>query len=87
MIEEADIRILDILSRRLVAKPAEIRSALGGSDGVAGSLQKLLSMDCVKTVEPIGEKCYVITQKGTKILKESGISTGARPQQQTIATS
>jgi hypothetical protein len=85
MIDESDIRILDILSRRLIAKPAEIRSALGGEDGVTSSLQKLLSIDCIKTVEPIGEKCYVITQKGAKVLKESA-APQKKPQSQGILT-
>jgi len=71
MIDEGDLRILDILSRRLVAKPGEISVAFGGSDGVTPSLHKLLAMDCIKVIEPIGEKCYVITQKGAKLLKES----------------
>jgi hypothetical protein len=85
MIDAGDIRILDILSRKLVAKPAEIRAAFGGEDGVTPSLQKLLSMDCIKTVEPIGEKCYVITQKGTKLLKESA-GPEKKPQKQGMLT-
>lgn len=84
MINDGDIRILDILSRRLVAKPAEIMNALGGADAAAPSLQKLLSMDCVKVVEPIGEKCYVITQKGTRLLKESGSLDRKQQKQGTL---
>jgi hypothetical protein len=70
MIDESDMKVLEMLSSKLLAKPDEIRSVLGPDDGAQTSLQKLLSMDCVKVVEPIGEKCFVITQKGTRMLKE-----------------
>jgi predicted transcriptional regulator len=70
MLEEGEMRILEILSRKLLAKTNEIMTDFGENDGAETSLQRLLSMDCVKAVEPIGEKCFVITQKGTRLLKE-----------------
>jgi predicted transcriptional regulator len=70
MIDNGEMRILEILSTKLLAKTEEISAAMGENDGAIPALQKLLSMDCVKVVEPIGEKCYVITQKGTRLLKE-----------------
>jgi hypothetical protein len=70
MLTENEVRILELLSRRLLAKSNEIRSEFEGPDGIDTALQKLISINCVKVVEPIGEKCFVITQKGTKLLRE-----------------
>jgi len=70
MIENGEMKILEVLSTKLLAKTDEISAVMGENDGAVSALQKLLSMDCVKVVEPIGEKCYVITQKGTRLLKE-----------------
>lgn len=69
MINNQEIVILELLSRKLLAKSEEIKSEAGGN-GVSDALQRLVAMDYVKSVEPIGEKCFVITQKGSKILKE-----------------
>ncbi len=65
-----EMKVLDILSRKLLAKSEEIKAEFGANDGAEVALQRLLSTDCVKVVEPIGEKCFVITKKGSKLLKE-----------------
>jgi hypothetical protein len=70
MLNESDVKMLEVLSEKLLAKPHELESEFGEDDGVTTTLQKLHSMDCVKVVEPIGEKCYVITQKGTRMLRD-----------------
>ena len=70
MISSQEVMILEVLSRKLLAKSEEIMGEAGGN-GALDALQKLLAMDYVKVVEPIGEKCFVITQKGSKILKDS----------------
>jgi hypothetical protein len=72
MMSEEEVKVLELLSNRLVAKLSEIRSGIGegGADGIKTTVHKLVSMDFVKMIEPIGDKCYVITKKGSRILKE-----------------
>lgn len=71
MLSENDMRILDIINIKLLAKPSEIRESVGESDGVTESLQRLMTSDCIKLVEPMGERCFVITQKGTRVLRDA----------------
>jgi hypothetical protein len=72
MISDQELLVLELLNGHLLAKLSEIEAALGSeTDGVKTSLQRLISLDCVKIVEPIGEKCYVITHKGSKVLREA----------------
>jgi hypothetical protein len=72
VLTEEEVRILDLLNSRLLAKPVEIKTAFGdSSNGVASAIQRLQSMEYIKVVEPIGEKCYVITKKGTKALVDA----------------
>jgi hypothetical protein len=71
MISESEVKVLELLSKQLLAKPDELKNAFGEEDGVMSTLQKREAMDYVKVVEPIGEKCFVITQKGTRILREA----------------
>ena len=70
MLNENEIKLLEVLGRLLLVKPSELSSEFGEGDGVSAALQKLQSIDCVKVVEPVGEKCFVITQKGTRLLRE-----------------
>ena len=86
MLSETEVKVLDILSKNLLARAREISAHIGEEDGVVPTLQKLMSMDCVKTVEPMGEKCYVITQKGTRLLREAR-NPEKRAQQQGFFTS
>lgn len=72
MISETEVKILEFLNSHLLVRNEEIRSAFGnGANGIETSLQRLASMDCIKTIEPIGEKCFVITQKGSRLLREA----------------
>ncbi len=72
MITDKEMLVLEMLNGQLLAKLREIKAALGSeTDGIATSLQKLVSMDCVKVIEPIGEKCFVITHKGSKALRNA----------------
>jgi len=70
MLTENEIKVLELLSKLLLAKASELNSEFGEGDGVSTAIQKLQSMDCVKVVEPVGEKCFVITQKGTRLLRQ-----------------
>jgi hypothetical protein len=88
MLTEDEIKVLDALSTKLLAKPGELDSVLGGEDGVGTIIQRLQSMDYVKVVEPIGEKCIVITQKGTRMLRDAkNPEKRMAPQQRTFFTS
>ncbi len=88
MLDEKEMKLLEVLSRRLLAKHDELNSEFGEGDGVSTVLQKLMSMDCVKVVEPIGEKCFVITQRGTRMLREAkNPEKRAALQQDTFFTS
>lgn len=72
MLLEKELKILEMLEKQLLAKKSEINSAVGDEpNGVNAAVQRLLSMDCIKMVEPIGEKCFVITKKGTRSLREA----------------
>ncbi len=72
MLTESEITVLEVLNSRLLAKLGEIKKSVGdGTDGVGTSIQRLISMDFVKVVEPIGEKCFVITHRGSKALRDA----------------
>ena len=71
MMTEQEVKILELLSNQLLARVSEIKSGVGnGQEGIKTTVQRLVSLDFVKMIEPIGEKCYVITKKGTKVLNE-----------------
>ena len=71
MMTDQEVLVLELLSSRLLARVSEIKAGIvNGPDGVRTTVQRLVSMDYVKMIEPIGEKCYVITKKGTKVLNE-----------------
>ncbi len=83
MLTEKEMMVLEMLNGQLLAKIEEIKAALGSeTDGVTTSLQRLVSMDCVKIVEPIGEKCFVITHKGSKALRNAKNPEKAAPRSQ-----
>jgi hypothetical protein len=67
--------VLDFLSRRHLARAREVKASFSGAESV---VSRLLTDDCIQAVEPMGEKCFVITQKGTKELHDARES-GWRP--------
>lgn len=73
MLSEQEVKILELLNEQLLAKLSEIKSRAGSSEhnGIDIAVQRLVSMDCIRIIEPIGEKCFVITKKGTKNLQEA----------------
>jgi hypothetical protein len=68
---EGELRILQILSKKLLARSREIKAEFGRSDGVDVMLSTLLSVECVNVIEPMGEKCFLITHKGAKVLEDA----------------
>ena len=71
MLTESEIDVLESLSKRLLARKREIAADMEESDGVEIALQSLISMGFVEGLEPIGEKCFVITKKGSVSLRDS----------------
>jgi hypothetical protein len=81
---ESELKVLDILSKKLLARPREVKAAFGRPDGIDAILSGLIATECIQVVEPMGEKCFVITHKGTKILqdaKDAGWKTEAQAHQ------
>ncbi len=71
MLMEKEILVLELLSSRLLARLGEIKAGVGDEpDGIRNTIRGLVSMDYVKMIEPIGEKCFVITKKGSRVLNE-----------------
>ncbi len=69
---EKEISVLEMINGRLLIRRSELKNGMGdGPDGVYTAIQKLVSIDCLKMVEPMGEKCFVITKKGSRHLREA----------------
>ena len=84
MTSEVELGILDFLSKKLLARPHEMKAELHRYDGADGTLSELVSKDYVQVIEPLGERCFVITHKGTKVLhdaKASGWRAAAQASQ------
>jgi len=72
MLTEKETKMLEFLNNHLLANFGEIKAHIGEEpDGAKSIIHSLISSDCVKMVEPIGVRCYVITPKGTKALSEA----------------
>ena len=69
MLNEQEKKMLELMKSRLLITKGELASAMGGSDGVEVSVQKLRDMGYIEKVESVGV-CYVITQQGLRALKE-----------------
>ena len=71
MLAENEIKVLRMMNAQKLVKVSEMKRKLGlGGDGLGTALQRLITNECVQTIEPMGERCYIITPKGSKYLKE-----------------
>ncbi len=71
MFNDMEMRILEMLNSRPLVKQAEIRKVFGSPyDVIDAAVQRLMMGDFIKTVEPIGEKCYIMTKKGIRGFRE-----------------
>ena len=69
---EKELKILDFLNSRTLARMREIGSWAGTDyNGTRAIMQTLLSNGLAKSVEPMGEKCFVITNLGSRKLEEA----------------
>lgn len=70
MLTESDKRVLEIFRKNLLTTKSELKRSLQGrEDGTDISIQRLRDMGYIDKVESLGT-CFVITQKGMRILKE-----------------
>ena len=81
--QEKELSILCMLERQRLAKISEIRRLVGPEDGGEDAIRSLVIADSIRAVEPIGEKCFVITPEGSRRLKE--IQSAARARQEPVA--
>ena len=70
MLTQNEMKVLELLERQRLVKLNEIRSNLSlEHDGVSSIIQRLIMLEMIKAVEPIGEKCFIITRRGSMELK------------------
>ncbi len=72
MLTDIDMKVLKSMSKQLLLRKSEIASVanLSGSDGADITLSRLIDLGYVEKVESLG-MCYVITQKGLRVIKEN----------------
>jgi predicted transcriptional regulator len=72
MLTDLDMRVLTAMSKQLLLRKSEIASLvnLTDSDGVNVTIGRLSELGYVDKVESLG-LCYVITQKGLRVIKEN----------------
>ena len=72
MLTDLDRRVLQAMSKQLLLRKAEIASIANLADinGVDVTIGRLSEMGYVDKVESLG-LCYVITQKGLRLIKEN----------------
>jgi hypothetical protein len=72
MLTDIDMKVLKSMSKQLLLRKSEIASVanLSGSDGADITLGRLIDLGYVEKVESLG-MCYVITQKGLRVIKEN----------------
>jgi len=71
LLKEDEMKILGIISKRLLVRKEELVRMLkqeGFSDGLFLA-NRLKEMGYLKFVDAVGSPCYTITQSGMKILK------------------
>jgi hypothetical protein len=73
MLSEAEKKILrNIVESQLISRPdlKKFLASNGGSDSIDIVIQNLVKKSFVSAINPVGSTCYVITQKGNKMLEE-----------------
>ncbi len=71
MLTDTDKKILEILSKQLLITKGELVTQLSSHnlDGAEMSINRLRELGYIEKVESLGT-CFVITQKGMRVLKE-----------------
>jgi predicted transcriptional regulator len=70
MLNELEKKILEILAKRHLLRKSELKRIFN-ENGVLYAITSLVEKGFVCEVLPIGEKSYVITQKGKKYLEDN----------------
>ena len=74
---DTEKQILNILKESNLLTNNELRKKLDGSvkcdvSAISVATRTLMEKDLVTAINPLGSTCYIITQKGTKFLREFG---------------
>lgn len=76
MLTQAEEKILKKIGEANLITKHEIKKFLkenGGSDSVVESATKsLMEKNLITTINPIGSVCFIITQRGSKLLQDIG---------------
>jgi len=72
MLTDLDMKVLQAMSKQLLLRKTEIArmANLTESDGVDVTIGRLMEQGYLDKVESLGF-CYVITQKGLRVIKEN----------------
>jgi predicted transcriptional regulator len=72
MLTDLDMKVLQTMSKQLLLRKSEIATKvdLVASDGIEVTLGRLIEQGYVEKVESLGF-CYVITQRGLRVIKEN----------------
>ena len=72
MLTDLDMKVLTVMSKQLLLRKSEISQManLVDSSGVDVTIGRLSDLGYVEKVESLG-LCYVITQKGLRVIKEN----------------
>lgn len=66
MLTEADQKLLEVIAERHIVRKSELKMLSNNGS----SFNVLLDNGLIKTVSPLGETVFVITQKGIRFLRE-----------------
>lgn len=75
MLNQLEKRILKIVAEsQLLTKPELVRVLNGNADGSTSTVEtaarNLVNKKLLTSISPIGSTCYVITQKGIRLLQD-----------------
>lgn len=71
MLADKEKKILEVVRARSLITIGELNRMLSGEgvEGVGAIVQKLMQMNYLTTVEPLGRTCIVLTNTGTRALR------------------
>ena len=72
MINKLEKKILAQIATAQLITRAELLKKIDGNNKTAieNATKNLIDMELLATISPVGSTCYVITQKGTRLLRD-----------------
>lgn len=70
---ETEAKILRKISEKQLVTRNELADFLrsnGGETGLDASLKRLMENDLIATIRPVGSTCFIITQRGARLISE-----------------